>query len=200
MGPDEQPSDQLSALQPDLLSFLATVLAALSTLPVPYCLIGAVALGAWGRPRATQDLDLLVLVEESNREEFIAKLSSSAIAVNHQWFEANPMAKGRVTRFSSRAHPQYPLDIIYAADQHERAAVDRKQTVVLHGLSLPVVGPEDLVLLKLKAGRPTDFDDVISIVKNPHLQLDLAYLWSWADRLGLQGELHYILQASTASG
>ena len=71
---------------------------------------------------------------------------------------------------------------------------------MLHGLSLSVASPEDLILLKLKAGRPTDFDDVISIVKNPRLQLDLAYLRSWADRLGLHGELHYVLQAAAASG
>lgn len=106
------------------------------------------------------------------------------------------MAKGRVMRFSEAGNPHYPLDIIYAADQHEREAVQRTRTVMLHGLSLPVVGPEDLILLKLKAGRPTDFDDVISVVKNPRLQLDLAYLWNWTDRLGLQGELHYVLEAA----
>jgi hypothetical protein len=39
---------------------------------------------------------------------------------------------------------------------------------------------------------------VISIAKNPRLQLDLPYLWDWADRLGLQGELHYVLQAAGA--
>lgn len=74
--------------------------------------------------------------------------------------------------------------------------------ISLHALSVSVwiATPENLILLKLKAGRPTDFDDVISIIKNPCLQLDLPYLWSWADRLGLQGELHYILQAAASSG
>lgn len=59
--------------------------------------------------------------------------------------------------------------------------------------------PEDLILLKLKAGRPTDFEDALGIVMNPHLQLDLAYLREWADRLGLQGELRYVLQTATPS-
>jgi len=76
----------------------------------------------------------------------------------------------------------------------------RAQTVLLQGLSLTVVSPEDLILLKLKTSRPTDFDDVIGIVKNPHLQLDPTYLWDWADRLGLQGELQYVFRTATGGG
>lgn len=56
------------------------------------------------------------------------------------------------------------------------------------------------MILKLKSGRPTDFDDVISIVQNPRLHLDLTYLRHWADRLDLQGELHYVLRAAGAEG
>jgi hypothetical protein len=47
--------------------------------------------------------------------------------------------------------------------------------------------------MKLKASRGHDFEDAVSIVLNPNLQLDLDYLWSWAERLGLQSELHYVL-------
>jgi predicted nucleotidyltransferase len=179
---------------------LADVLADLSTLSVPHCLIGAAALGAWGRPRATHDLDLLILVDQGAKERLIARLSSSGITVNRQWQAANPMAETRVTRFVSQRHPDYPLDLVYASDRHEREALRRTRTVQLHGLSLSVVSPEDLMILKLKAGRPTDFDDVIGIVKNPHLRLDLDYLWNWADHLGLQGELHYVLQAAGGEG
>jgi hypothetical protein len=191
-----QTFDEGSAIAADLLSFLNTVQVALSYLSIPHCVIGAVALGAWGRMRATHDLDFLVLIDGPSREELIARLSSSGITANQQWAAANPMAKSRVTRFAAREHPLYPLDIIYASDQHEREVVNRAQTTTLLGVSFPVVSAEDLMLLKLKAGRPTDFDDVISIIRNPRLQLDLNYLWSWADRLGLQGELHYVLQAA----
>ncbi len=110
------------------------------------------------------------------------------------------MVRHRVTRFAAPNHPDYPLDIIYAADLHERETLARAQTVLLHGLSLTVVSPEDLILLKLKAGRPMDFDDVIGIVKNPRLQLDLSYLWHWADRLGLHGKLQYVFQAAAGGG
>lgn len=74
--------------------------------------------------------------------------------------------------------------------------MSRTQNTLLPSVSFPVVSAEDLILLKLKAGRPTDFDDAISVVKNPRLTLDLDYLCNWVDRLGLQGELHYVLQAA----
>jgi len=197
MEPDEQRLDKGSAIEPDLLSFLNIVQTALSSLSIPYCVIGAVALGAWGRTRATHDLDFLVLINEPEREGLVVRLSSSGITANQQWSAANPMAKSRVTRFSARAFPHYPLDIIYASDQHEHQALNRTQNTILLGISFPVVSAEDLILLKLKASRPTDFDDVISVIKNPRLQLDLPYLWNWADRLGLQGELQYVLQAAS---
>ena len=200
MEAQEQRPDKDSALATDLLLLLSTVQVALSRLSIPHCVIGAVALGAWGRMRATHDLDFLVLIDEPNKEELIAKLSSSGITINQQWAAANPMARTRVTRFTARGHPNYPLDIIYASDQHERQVLNRAQGTTLFNVSFPVVTAEDLILLKLKASRPTDFDDVISIVKNPRLQLDLIYLWNWADRLGLQGELQYVLQAASGQG
>ena len=149
-----------------------------------------------GDAHEQHDLDLLVLADSQAIDGLTASLSSCSIRINEQWAEANPMTKGRVTRFASAEHPKYPLDIIYAADFQERATIERKRLTMVHGLSVWVASPEDLMLLKLKAGRPTDFDDVIGIVKNPRLQLDLPYLWNWADRLGLHGELHYVLQAA----
>lgn len=184
--------------QPELFHYLQKVLTVLSPSSVQYCVIGAVALGAWGRARATGDLDILVLADPQESGAIIAALSAANILINHPWAEANPMAKGRVTRFRSPDYPDYPLDIIYAADSQERSALERKRRHVLNGVPMWVVGPEDLMLLKLKAGRGTDFDDVISVVKNPRLQLDMDYLWQWADRLGLQGELQYVLQAADA--
>jgi hypothetical protein len=86
---------------------------------------------------------------------------------------------------------------MFSADPHEEAALARRRTLHLLGVSVWVCSPEDLILLKLKASRPHDFEDALGIVMNPHLQLDLAYLWDWADQLGLHGELQYVLQAAS---
>ena len=59
-----------------------------------------------------------------------------------------------------------------------------------------MVGPEDLVILKLKAGRPRDFEDVISVVLRQGERLDEEYMKDWAKRLGLWEELMYCLTQS----
>lgn len=191
MSPDDQDP---------LASYLRAVLDAFPQPAPPYCLIGALAVNAWGRLRATQDIDLLVLSEEAVRAELTDSLLSRGFQLDTRWIMQNPMAKDRVLRLGHPSHPGIPLDLIFSADSHEAQALTRRQTLHLLGLSAWVCSPEDLIILKLKASRPHDFEDALGIIKNPHLQLDLDYLWHWADRLGLQGELHYVLQAAGAEG
>jgi len=53
-----------------LASYLQAVLEALpQPTPSPYCLIGALAVNAWGCLRATQDIDLLVLYQEATQAD-----------------------------------------------------------------------------------------------------------------------------------
>jgi hypothetical protein len=55
-----------------------------------------------------------------------------------------------------------------------------------------VASPEDLILQKLKVGRPRDFEDAATVLARQHRQIDLEYLYLWAERLGIVGELNYI--------
>lgn len=180
-----------------LAGYLQAVIEALPQPAPPYCLVGALAVNAWGRIRTTQDIDLLVLSQESVRSELVGSLSSQGFQLDTAWVERNPMAKDRVLRLGHPRHPGIPLDLLFSADPHEETALARRRTLDLLGVSVCVCSPEDLILMKLKASRPHDFEDALGIIKNRHLQLDLSYLWTWADRLGLQGELHYVLQAAS---
>ena len=51
-------------LDDSIAALLNQVTACLRREQVPYALIGTWAMAAWGRPRATLDVDLLVLVKE----------------------------------------------------------------------------------------------------------------------------------------
>lgn len=179
-----------------MAGYLRAVIEALPHPPPLYCLVGALAVNAWGRVRSTQDIDLLVLSQEPARADLIGSLTVHGFQPDTTWMEQNPMAKDRVLRIGHPSYPGIPLDLMFAADSHEESALSRRQTMNLLGMSVQVCSPEDLILLKLKASRPHDFEDALGIVKNPYLQLDLAYLRTWADRLTLQGELHYVLHAA----
>jgi len=53
--------------------------------------------------------------------------------------------------------------------------------------------PEDLILQKLKVGRPRDFEDALSVLERSRKTLDFEYLKHWSGRLGLAVELDYVL-------
>ena len=175
------------------LDVLSTAVDALSSASHPYCLIGALALGAYGRPRATHDVDLLILTDSAASHSYLDSLHAKGFAVASDWHDANPMARDIVMRFKHTSAPDFPLDLIFATSPLHKSALDRRKLFDLHGTQVPVSSAEDLILLKLLASRPRDFDDVMGIICNADVPLDVDYLWSWAERLGLQSELHYVL-------
>jgi len=186
--------------QNDYLAVVESAHRALSSTEAPYCVIGALALGMYGTPRATFDVDFLILAQCNDPQPFLDLLRTAGFAINETWHDANPMAREVVLRLAHPATPHFPVDLVFSLGPFDRAVLDRRRAVDFHGLTIWMSSPEDLVLMKLRASRPRDFDDVISIVKNPCLQLDLDYLWNWADQLGLRGELQYVLQSGDVSG
>lgn len=177
----------------DYLDVLGTAVDAFSNPPLPFCLIGALALGAYGKPRATYDIDLLILAEHETCESYVAAVRRHGFAVSERWLEANPMARDVVVRLHHASLPNYPLDLIFATSPLHQSTLNRRSIVTLGTIQAPICSPEDLILLKLLASRPRDFDDVMGVISKPAARLDLDYLWSWAERLGLQSELHYVL-------
>ncbi len=178
-------------------SLLATLKAFLHTLPDPaptHCLIGGLALGAWGQVRATQDLDFLMFIEEDRRSWLLNTLSSHNFSVDAQWADAKPMLRGIMTRLWYGPHS---IDILEPRDAHDQETLSRRQAIQLGEQNVWVAGPEDLLLLKLKAGRSQDLTDALSIIVRQGKSLNLDYLRSWADSLGFQGELHYLLLKNT---
>jgi len=177
--------------------YLAALTAFARALPKPpdYCLIGALALGVWGAVRATQDIDFLILLDDEQRDALMASLSAAGFHVDTRWAELNPMAKDSFVRLSFGA---YAVDLMLARDAFHREALARRRKVTLEGLTIDVASAEDLMLLKLCAGRDQDFVDVASVAARQGPTLDLPYLRTWAGRLGIAGELEYALNAAAS--
>jgi len=65
---------------------------------VPHVLIGAWALAVWGRPRATLDVDFLVLVDEAELGSLGARMTRLGMRLDEHWLEWNPMLRGHQLR------------------------------------------------------------------------------------------------------
>ena len=181
---------------PTLFNTLKAFLNGLPSPQPPYCLIEGLAQGVWGTIRATQDIDFLMALNDENRGSTIAALASCGFELDSRWAESNPMLQGIVTRFR---HGPYPVDMWEPRDAHEQESLGRRRLIPLDMFSVWVASAEDMILLKLKASRDQDFVDVVQIISQQEKALQLDYLWSWADRLGLEDELSYVLKSATSS-
>lgn len=157
---------------------------------ISYVLIGAWALAAWGRPRATMDLDFLVLVNEEDLERLSSQMTRAGMELDETWQEWNPMLGGFQLRFQSQG---LTVDVMRPRDQHDQQIFQRKKKKRMDGRYYWVVSAEDFLLQKLKVGRPRDFEDATSVVERCRRTLNRKYLADWARRLGVTEELDYIM-------
>ncbi len=157
---------------------------------VPYVLIGAWALAAWGRPRATADLDFLVLVNKEDLDRLSGRMTQAGMELDETWLEWNPMLRGFQLRFHSQG---IMVDLLRPRDAHDRQIFQRKRKKRMDGRYYWVVSLEDFILQKLKVGRPRDFEDAVSVVDRLRSRLDREYLAHWARQLGVTEELDYLL-------
>ena len=162
---------------------------------IRYCLIGALAVSAWGTSRATQDIDCLVVLEEKQRARFLEELRRRGFIHDVQWADLNPLLKDHCLRFRLGG---IPVDLLFPRDAHDTQALKQRRLKHVVGQKIWVVGPEDLILMKLKASRHRDFDDVLSVVSEQGEALDQGYLKQWAKRLGLWEGLMYCLMQAQA--
>lgn len=161
----------------------------LNGLPFPYCLMGALALGAWGTPRATHDLDAMISIGHTDRVQLLIALQQHGFMEDTRWAEDNPMLRDRHIRLHREA---IPVDLMLPKDSHDKACLLRRRQYELGDLSLWIVSPEDFVLHKLKAGRAQDFIDVLSVLHRQGTSLDRSYMTDWAKRLGILEEWQYV--------
>lgn len=176
-----------------LLDALRQSVAVLRRGGVPYVLVGAWALAVWGRPRATLDLDFVVMADRDGLERVGARMVRAGMEIDDAWRKWNPMLRGSQLRLRFRG---VAVDVLRPRDAHDRQIFRRRRRKRMEGRYYWVVAPEDLILQKLKVGRPRDFEDVLGVLERSGKRLDRAYLRRWGKRLGVSEELGYVLAVS----
>ncbi|MFZ5876446.1 MAG: hypothetical protein ACOYXU_08565 [Nitrospirota bacterium] len=156
---------------------------------VPYALIGAWALAVWGRVRATQDLDFLVLVDDAQLHALDLRLEASGMTRDAAWARHNPLLRGSQIRLFDGP---VVIDVLRPRDAQDVSAMRRKRRKRFEGAFYWFVAPEDLILQKLKVGRPRDFEDAMSVIHRCRTTLNRAYLSRWSARIGINEELAYL--------
>lgn len=161
-----------------------------------YMIIGGIAVSIWGRPRTTLDIDFVVLTDREGLDRFGARAERRGFHIDRQWAEWNPMARANQLRL---IHRNLRIDLLLPAGEHDRHALTRRCLRSWYHRRLWFVAPEDLILQKLKVGRPRDFEDALSIFEVQKGRLDEAYLLWWGGKLGIAAELCYVMRKGQRS-
>jgi hypothetical protein len=175
----------------DELDVLRIIGDRLQSAGIPYMLTGSFALGYYGQPRMTRDLDLVValvvqqvgkLVSVFSQDFYIDEDDARTAIKSQRMF--NLMHYGTGVK----------VDLIVRKDaEYRQVEFERRKAVELAGVSTWITSREDLILSKLVWARDASSElqkrDVRSLL---HESLDWPYLRKWAEKLEVMSMLEEI--------
>ncbi len=154
----------------------------------PAAVVGGIAIVARTRPRLTIDIDVVIAVAPEHVDELLALTLRHGF--RHDPEETAQLLEGGLARFWTPPSRELGvgLDLMFVDSDFLESVVARATPLSLAGTTLPVATVEDLLVMKLEAGRPQDIDDILAI-KDTCDDLDLAYVRLHAERLGISDRL-----------
>ena len=152
----------------ELLRALGVVLGACHA---RWYVFGAQAVLVWGRPRLTGDVDVTVFLDPDDPEAFAAAMARAGFELrvaNVRDF----VTRTRVFPFTHTASG-LALDAVLGGPGLEEEFLRTARNVDIGGLIVPIIGPEELIVTKVLAGRAKDLDDVRGILVAQEESLDM---------------------------
>ena len=137
-----------------------------------YLVIGGLAVVAIGEPRTTADADAIVFVTPPEADSLIQQAAAAGFDVRTD-VERERLATTGTIRFRNG---RFQIDLITASLPFEEMAHERASRYELFGIRLPFPSPEDLILLKVLAGRDKDMLDATGVARRHAERLDIPYL------------------------
>ena len=122
---------------------------------VKYLLLGGWAVGVYGYPRATGDMDVLIATDEENLNRLLKaffEFGAPTIAKDHLKEKGNVFRMGR---------SPLKIDVI-----NEASGIDiedcylRRNMIHIDGIDISVISIEDLLINKKALGRAKDIADI----------------------------------------
>jgi hypothetical protein len=173
----------------DQIDLLRYLLRALDQLDLRYMLVGSIASAAYGEPRMTQDIDLVVdlreddvdaLCHQFDPEHFYISRDAALQAVRrqHQFNIIHPESGGKIDILTVPRNAWGKTEFLR-----------RQEVQVLPDLLGYCARPEDVILGKMQYYREGGSDkhlrDIAGILTVRGNLLDRQYIRDWSQRLGL---------------
>lgn len=171
------------------------VIEAMEHREVPHIIAGSFAAMVYGIPRSTKDADFVIELEKPTFEKLIDDLSPLFSLDPQQHLETLTWTRRFI--LEAKDTPFKVELFLKGADSHHLVQWERKRR-----LFNPVIGrevwmpsPEDVVIQKLRWGRPQDRIDAENVLAVQRLTLDWPYIERWCDTHGTRALLEELRAA-----
>ncbi|MBX3039191.1 MAG: hypothetical protein KF789_00615 [Bdellovibrionaceae bacterium] len=174
-----------------ILEVLKDVVTRFDEAGIEYFLVGSLATMYYGRPRFTQDVDLVVRIKARQVPEFL-----KAFPIDEYYCPPKEVIqdevgrKGRFNLFNQSSGVKIDVVIDKETDFYASEFSRRQQVEMVPGTHIFIASPEDLILKKLDYFREGQSEKHLSDIRDilMNVQVDDTYLEMWVERMGLKAQ------------
>ncbi len=160
---------------------IAALIEALEEERIGYLMASSMAAMVYGIPRSTKDVDFVIELEQPSFDNLIRRTEPLLILDPQQHLESLTWTRRFI--LTSRTSPFKVELFIKGNDPHHNVQWERKQQVYsLHAerhVWMPT--PEDVIIQKLRWGRPQDRIDAEQVMAVQADALDWPYIEHWTE-------------------
>jgi hypothetical protein len=156
-------------------------------------LMGGLSLSFWKHPRTTRDVDILIGLGNQSVESVLEVLQKASVRLKHS-VPVLDLGSVRIVQLLYEPPGDFievQIDLLLAESEFHREALARRVPANLPGadLNLFTLSCEDILILKLNAGRIIDRADAAALLRANRPSLDFGYLMKWVLQYGFTAEL-----------
>ncbi len=171
-------------------SLAFTLARTLGELGIDYMLVGSFASSQYSFPRSTKDADFVIDVPPGQIGRLYESLEGEWTIDSQITFESITGSKKLELR-----HPgtKFLIELFFLTDDpHHRERWARRQQRRVGEEFLWFPSPEDVIIQKLRWGRPKDLDDSTAVISVQASALDFPYIEKWCRQHGTLDRLEAI--------
>jgi len=171
-------------------SFVAVVKAAersLRAAGMDHVFVGALAVAAFGVPRTTTDVGVIVDYSEGRVDSLAEAFRRQGFPVGAEDLRDALAEKSHCTVHDARS--AFHLDLVPAARPTAKDAIRHSVSVRWRNTTLPIADPEHTIVMKLVYGSEQDVEDALGIYVRQRKRLGLRRMRQFASRQGVSQHL-----------
>ncbi len=174
----------------------ASVIDALEEMRIPYMLVGSLSSNFYAIPRATQDADFVVQLEQTNILSLAERLGQGFRLDRQMSFETVTATQRYLLYLTDSA---FTVELyLLSDDEHDRERFARRRHEQIMDRKVSIPTAEDVIVTKLRwsnaGGRAKDIEDVRNVIAVQGDRIDWNYVSSWCDKHGTRKLLENIRQ------